>query len=105
MATKSVNDQKHFGSAGLSIARLAADTNAAIPAGSRIMKVLVSPSGAAGTALIYNAATVTGTAVLDVNCVATGSTVLDLAPYGVVFDVGTSVDLTTAIVTLFYVTD
>ena len=104
MSTKSINDAMRFGSSGLTAYHIAADTNAAIPAGSRVMKVVVSPTGA-GITKIYNAATVTGTEVLTIACSATTSVVVDFAPYGLVFDVGLSIDVTTASVEIFYVTD
>jgi hypothetical protein len=104
MASKSVNDQMHFGSGGLGMYHIAADTNAALPAGTRVMKIMFSPTGA-GVTTLYNAATVTGTAVVTCSHGAVISVVYDFAPYGIVFDVGVSIDVTTCVVEIFYVTD
>jgi len=104
MSTKSVNDAMNYGSAGLKMYHIAADTSAALPAGTRIMKVMFSPTGA-GVSAIYNAATVTGTAVVTCAHAATTSVVYDFAPYGIVLDVGVSIDVTTCVVEIFYVTD
>ena len=104
MSTKSVNDAMNYGSAGLKMYHIAADTNAALPAGTRIMKVMFSPTGA-GVSAIYNAAAVTGTAVVTCSHAATTSVVYDFAPYGIVLDVGVSIDVTTCVVEIFYVTD
>jgi hypothetical protein len=104
MGTKSVNDALNYASAGLKMYHIAADTNAALPAGTRIMKVIFSPTGA-GVSTLYNAATVTGTAVVTCAHGAVISVVYDFAPYGLVFDVGVSIDVTTCVVEIFYVTD
>ena len=104
MSTKSINDTMRFGSAGLTAYHIAADTNAAIPAGTRVMKIIFSPTGA-GVTTIYNAATVIGTAVVTCAHGAVISVVYDFAPYGLVFDVGLSIDVTTCVVEIFYVTD
>ena len=105
ISVKSVNDMLNYASKGLIGIHVSADAAGATPAGVRVMKIVVSPAGGAGTALIYNAASVVGTAVLTIYCAASQSQVVDFSPHGLVFDVGLSIDLTAAIVEVFYVTD
>lgn len=81
----------------------AASANAVLTVPVRIMAIVLTSTGATGTASIFNAATATGGDVIALAAGTNASAILNLSQSGTTFDVGVSTTLgATTTIDIFY---
>lgn len=88
----------------MQIKRIAADTNAALPAGTIIRGVSLMAGSDASSVKLYDAATVTGTDFFGMNALTSDNKYVPFPPLGKKVNTGVSVDITGtgAVAYIFY---